>query len=80
MHLVIMGVALEVRDGLLPVGRQDVLVRAREALMHVGPCARVQLRGSESLGGQGSTSAVMSSMAGVVDGLLPALLLGMWRR
>lgn len=46
-----MGFALEVIDGLLPVGREDVLVLPVEALVDVRPCPGVQLRRCETLRG-----------------------------
>jgi hypothetical protein len=42
-------VALEVADGVLPVCGEDVLVMARQALVHVGPCSCVQLGRREAL-------------------------------
>lgn len=41
MQLVVVRVALQVVDGLLPVRRQDVLILPRQALMDVGPCSGV---------------------------------------
>lgn len=46
-----MRVALEVVDGLLPVGREDVLVLPVKSLVDVRPCSCVQLRRCETLGG-----------------------------
>ena len=43
VHLVVVLVILEVMDGLLPVGCQDILVVPGETLMHIGPCASVEL-------------------------------------
>ena len=50
MQLVVVRITLQVVDGLLPVGRQDVLVLAVQALMNVGPCSGVELGGRESGG------------------------------
>lgn len=47
-----MGVAFEVVDRLLPVGREDVLVLPIEALVNVCPWSRVQLCRRVPLGGQ----------------------------
>jgi hypothetical protein len=41
MQLVVVVVALEMVDGLLPVRRQDVLVLSIQALMDVCPGSRV---------------------------------------
>lgn len=52
MELVVVGVALEVVDRLLPVCREDILVLPIEALVNVCPRARVELGRRISLGGQ----------------------------
>lgn len=52
MELVVVRVALEVVDRLLPVCREDILVLAVEALMDICPRARVQLCRRVPLGGQ----------------------------
>lgn len=43
MQLVVVGIILEMVDGLLPVSCQDFLVIALEALMNIGPCSRVKV-------------------------------------
>lgn len=52
MQLVVVGIALEVIDCLLPVRREDVLVLPIETLMDVCPRARVELCRRITLGGQ----------------------------
>lgn len=52
MELVVVGVALEVVDGLLPVRREDILVLPIEALVNICPWSCVELRGRISLSGQ----------------------------
>ena len=52
MQLVVVGVALEVVDGLLPVCREDILVLPIEALVNVCPWSRVELCRRVALGGQ----------------------------
>ncbi len=52
MQLIVVGVALEVIDGLLPIGGEDVLVLAVQALVDVGPCSCVQLGGRKAGSGQ----------------------------
>ncbi len=52
MQLVIVRIALQMVDGLLPVGGKDVLVLAVQALMNVRPCSRVQLGRCEPGGRQ----------------------------
>ena len=52
MQLVVMVIVFEMMDHLLPVGCQDVLVRAVEALVHVGPRTRVKLGGRVAGTGQ----------------------------
>ncbi len=69
MHLVVVCVALEVVDGVLPVGCEDVLVLPVETLVHVRPCSRVQLRGGKALGGYlGSMMTSVSWFVGVRKG------------
>lgn len=43
MQLVIVSITLEVVDGLLPVGREDVLVLPVKPLVDIRPWSRVQL-------------------------------------
>lgn len=52
MKLVVVGVALEVVDCLLPVCRKDVLVLPVKALVNVCPRSRVELCWRITLGGQ----------------------------
>lgn len=52
MKLVVVGVALEVVDCLLPVCRENVLVLPIEALVDVCPWSRVELCRRITLGGQ----------------------------
>lgn len=52
MKLVVMRVALEVVDRLLPVCCEDILVLSIETLVNVCPWPRVELRRRVPLGGQ----------------------------
>lgn len=52
MELVVVGVAFEVVDRLLPVCREDILVLPIEALVNVRPRPRVELGRRITLGGQ----------------------------
>jgi hypothetical protein len=52
VELVVVGVALEVVDCLLPVRREDILVLPVQSLVDVRPRSRVELCRRVPLGGQ----------------------------
>lgn len=64
MQLELVGVGLEVVDGLLPVCRKDVLVLPIESLMDVCPRPCVQLCGRIALLGQLEGASFMSVGSG----------------
>lgn len=61
MELVIVGVALEVIDGLLPVRREYVLVLTVQSLVDIGPWPCVQFGGGITLRGKLQRRAEVSN-------------------
>jgi len=66
VELVVVLIGLEVVNRMLPVGGQDILVLTMEALVDVGPCARVEFRRRETRVGK-----LLLEMVSTMLGLLP---------